>query len=189
MPLICGDEHPTVVIPGAFPAEICAQLLLETDALTLGSAEILGSERLDWRASQTAFLPADHWAATAMAQLIAFANSSVGWNYDVSNPENPQFAAYGVGEHYDWHVDCCTRGDTVRKITAVLQLDETDDYAGGDLEFRRLEEPDERLDGPPELRDQGTVVVFPSYLVHRVTPVTRGTRRSLAMWMTGPRFR
>ena len=36
---------------------------------------------------------------------------------------------------------------------------------------------------------RGTLVAFPSYVMHRVTPVTSGTRKSLVAWVAGPKFR
>ena len=64
-----------------------------------------------------------------------------------------------------------------------IQLSDSDDYEGGDLELMFREEP-VKLD-----RTRGTLVAFPSFMLHRVTPVTRGTRWSLVAWITGPRWR
>ena len=40
-----------------------------------------------------------------------------------------------------------------------------------------------------EIRPQGSVIVFPSFVWHRVTPVTKGTRYSLVLWTCGQPFR
>jgi PKHD-type hydroxylase len=64
-----------------------------------------------------------------------------------------------------------------------VQLSAPEDYDGGQLELR---DGDEIVSGP---RDAGTIVAFPSWVIHRVTPVTRGLRRSLVVWVGGPPFR
>ena len=47
--------------------------------------------------------------------------------------------------------------------------------------------PDSNVQAMP--RGQGTAVIFPSFVLHRVTPVTQGTRWSLTLWSHGPAFR
>ena len=66
-----------------------------------------------------------------------------------------------------------------------MQLTDPSQYDGGDFQFHQLgDRPDDQ-----ELRAQGTIVIFPSYLVHRITAVTRGCRHSLVAWYDGPEFR
>ena len=65
----------------------------------------------------------------------------------------------------------------------VLQLSRPDEYEGGRLELDR----DQPTKG--EFDARGTVIIFPSFLKHRVTQVTRGVRHSLVGWMEGPNFR
>jgi PKHD-type hydroxylase len=81
--------------------------------------------------------------------------------------------------YYDWHMDMgpCK----ARKLSLVCQLSDPSEYEGGELQINN---------GNiiiPE-KDKGTVILFPSYLMHRVTPVTKGTRRSLVIWIEGPPF-
>lgn len=98
--------------------------------------------------------------------------------------EHLQYTVYrDNGGHYDWHTD---RGDmnlSPRKLSLVLQLSDPSEYEGGDLElFTGLE--------PTKVeKRKGLVVAFPSFTLHRVTPVTSGTRRSLVVWLSGPKFR
>ncbi len=65
----------------------------------------------------------------------------------------------------------------------MIQLSDPDDYAGGRLEIMPSGSVVEAASA------RGAATVFPSYLLHRVTPVTRGTRRSLTIWAHGPAFR
>jgi PKHD-type hydroxylase len=96
--------------------------------------------------------------------------------------ENMQFTQYEVGQHYDYHVDRIFNGP-IRKLSIVLQLTDPKAYEGGDLEIYTGGEP-RKLP-----RSQGTLIAFPSYVLHRVTPVTKGTRNSLVGWINGNPFR
>ena len=96
--------------------------------------------------------------------------------------EKLQYTVYSGDDegHYEWHVDmgsCHGR----RKLSVVCQLSDPSEYEGGDLQFNN----GQILNAE---KDKGTVVIFPSYLLHRVTPVTKGTRRSLVLWVEGPAF-
>jgi PKHD-type hydroxylase len=65
----------------------------------------------------------------------------------------------------------------------VLQLSDPDEYEGGNLEILSSREP------TVIEKKKGLVSVFPSYILHRVTPVTSGVRKTLVVWTTGPKFR
>jgi PKHD-type hydroxylase len=73
----------------------------------------------------------------------------------------------------------------------VVQLSDPDEYEGGALEFFGLDgdETDAAADRRTKMRQRGTVVTFPAFEYHRVTPLTAGTRRSLVCWVGGPPFR
>ena len=114
------------------------------------------------------------------------------------NPEHYKFDLYGFVEglqfteykepddHYTWHVDISFVGSITRKLTVVLQLSDPNDYEGGDLEIStgRFEDSCSQAK-----KEQGTVIVFPTFMMHRVAPVTKGTRYSLVGWITGPQFK
>lgn len=87
------------------------------------------------------------------------------------------------GGHYDWHLDRGGLGIAPRKLSAVIQLSDPNEYEGGDLQLYVGSEPTNIK------KQKGLVVVFPSFVLHRVTPVTGGTRRSLVAWLSGPKFR
>lgn len=192
MSLICGDDSPSVLFPGAIPADACDALLAEIEALPLVEGEVVNPvEEGDWRRSRIAFLPPDHWIGEALRQAAGVANEAGNWNYDLTRVESVQASVYGEGGHYGWHADAHAHEDGVRKLSVVLQLDDGGSYEGGDLRFRRFGAYDEDEMEPmaPEMRQRGSIVVFPSYQVHRVTPVTAGVRRSISLWLVGPRFR
>ncbi len=70
-----------------------------------------------------------------------------------------------------------------RKLSLSLQLSDPARYQGCDLE---LSYGDGVQQAP---RSRGTVIAFPSYVLHRVTPIASGTRKSLVIWASGPDFR
>ena len=103
--------------------------------------------------------------------------------------EHFQYTVYDGSEngHYSWHMDSGVgknmQGESPRKFTMVLQLTDPSEYEGGQLQLFTSTEP---TDIPKE---KGMVAVFPSYTLHRVTPVTSGIRRTLVVWVTGPAFK
>ena len=96
--------------------------------------------------------------------------------------EQIQYTVYNSEDegYYDWHIDMGP-DKAHRKLSLVCQLSDPLEYEGGELQINT---------GSiliPE-KDRGSVIIFPSYLLHRVTPVTKGTRRSLVLWIEGPAF-
>jgi PKHD-type hydroxylase len=126
------------------------------------------------------------WVMDRLIRLAAEANRE-GFGFDLSDfAESPQVAHYGAETqgHFAWHSDI---GDGPvarrRKLTIVVQLSDPSDYEGGSLEIM----PD--ANALPALRAKGAAVAFPSFALHRVTPVTKGRRHSLTVWAHGPAFR
>ncbi|MGE5794397.1 MAG: 2OG-Fe(II) oxygenase [Bacteroidota bacterium] len=85
------------------------------------------------------------------------------------------------GERFDWHMDLGPGRTSARKLSMTVQLSPPEDYAGGDLEFVGNTHAAER--------ERGSATIFPAYVGHRVSPIERGTRRSLVAWAYGPSFR
>jgi len=93
------------------------------------------------------------------------------------------YNTYNIGEKYTWHIDADMNSPIKDiKLTCLLNLSE-DTYQGGDLFlFRNKEIRVEKF-------DPGSVVVFPSFIDHRVEEITAGKRNTLAIWIEGPKFR
>jgi len=88
---------------------------------------------------------------------------------------------YGNNEFYDFHEDSSKFENNMRKLSLVISISNPDTYEGGDFEF---------FDGTrPDIKGQGSILVFPSFIKHRVTPVTKGTRYSLVNWFYGEQFK
>ena len=124
-----------------------------------------------------------NWVFERLAGVINVINSQF-FGFDLhSLGQGLQFTRYQApGEHYEWHID---RGNQagVRKLSLSLQLSNPEDYEGGDLELWYGGEPLKAS------RERGIITFFPSYVMHRVTPVTKGTRYSLVAWISGPPFK
>lgn len=99
--------------------------------------------------------------------------------------EHMQFTEY-VGEsegHYNWHQDISETSSAPRKLSLVLQLSDPEDYDGGELQTMSSAEPSV-VD-----KKKGLITAFPSWCLHKVTPVTRGIRHTLVIWVCGPSFK
>lgn len=118
------------------------------------------------------------WAAAQECNRLFFCVDLAGVETNV------QLARYDGSDRgfYDWHTDFAGLMP-LRKISISIQLSRPEDYEGGDLELFYTSSP-HKLD-----RARGAFIAFPSFLLHRVTPVTRGTRWSLVAWILGARWR
>lgn len=103
------------------------------------------------------------------------------WNYDLNPDAAAWLLTYFEGDYYQAHMDH-TPGQT-RKLTAVAMLTDPQHYEGGDLE---LYFPPSKIPIPKTL---GTIVVYPSWVIHEVSPVIRGMRQIANMGYFGPPFR
>lgn len=147
----------------------------------------------------------DRWIYKQIHPLIHEANAKAGWNFDWDFSESCQFTKYGVGQYYGWH---CDSWDTpynkpddpnshgkIRKLSVTISLNDPDEYDGGNLEFDFRNQVDwernkkSKIKSCEEIRPRGSVIVFPSFVWHRVAPVTRGTRYSLVIWNLGWPFK
>lgn len=126
------------------------------------------------------------WLYDKMINMASIANTAL-WNFDLHTaPEQIQFTEYHAsqGGHYGWHQDIGPGMLSLRKVSITVQLSGPEDYQGGDLQI--WQGGDSPIDAP---KGKGTVVIFPSYMMHRVTKVTSGVRRSLVLWVGGEHYR
>ena len=108
-------------------------------------------------------------------------DANKNWNYDIRRLEKVQMSKYQTGGHYNWHMDSkAPVNNEQRKLSISILLN--DDFKGGGLEIESNK--DENV-----LKCQGDIVVFPSFLQHKVLPVTDGIRYSAVSWAYGPTFR
>ena len=161
-------------------------------ATTLGS-EDGGSTR----SSMNKWIPKNNatwdWLYERMMKLSIEANNEL-WRFDLRTAlESIQYTEYYASEngHYDWHQDIGHGAlPSKRKISITIQLSESEEYDGGELLICTGSNGDGVLDNNKICpRGKGVAVLFPSYMMHRVTPVTKGVRKSLVLWVGGSHFR
>lgn len=176
--------------PGLFTAEELDLIEAHGASLTPAKAELAGrKDNVDHlRVTRVAWIDRDHrtkWLYARIEQAVLELNRRL-YRFDLYGlSESFQYTVYesSEGGHYDWHCDIGATAEP-RKISLTLQLSEPDAYEGGDLLL-------EGGTGSPmrAQKTRGSLVAFPSYMMHRVTPVTAGTRKSLVVWVAGPPFR
>ncbi len=97
--------------------------------------------------------------------------------------EGFQFTNYKApSDKYGKHVDSALN-TLVRKLSISIQLTDPKEYEGGELYLYNSDKGD-LMD-----KTQGTLIMFPSYILHEVMPVTKGERNSLVTWVTGKQFK
>ena len=154
-------------------------------------------ESSDVRVSDIKWLKDSRWMLDLIAPYIEHANIKSEWRFDVRGISQLQLTRYKEGGFYNWHSDgfgdhTAVRqyGDDpnkyVKKLSATVLLN--DDYEGGEFQFCSYAKT-EHVISTPEFNNIGSVIVFPSFIRHRVTPVTKGIRYSLVGWFVGPPFK
>ena len=124
-----------------------------------------------------------YWVYDRIQDMVVEANQI--WNFNLYTIiDSIQYTEYlEGGGHYDWHVDIGPGTINHRKISITIQLSDPDEYEGGDFEiwtggeFKKLP------------RKKGSAILFPSFLMHRITPITKGVRKSLVLWVGGDSYK
>ena len=141
----------------------------------------------------------NQWLYDLIFPYMRTANKNTGWEFDIRSAETIQLTKYKKGSFYSWHPD--GRADNlstydsskgkfmegyVRKLSMSILLNE--DFSGGKFQFANIYNGKKKI-LTPELRKLGSILVFPSYMEHRVTTITRGIRYALVAWFLGPPFK
>jgi PKHD-type hydroxylase len=154
------------------------------------SEGLLGGGRIDHeiRRSKILFLPMDkntNWLYNKVAKLIKEVNQR-DFNFVLDSIQQIQYTEYHATEqgNYDDHLDWSPNILRPRKVSMSIQLTDDHEYKGGDLQIK--------INANKPIiasRTKGDAFVFPSFLLHGVTPVTEGIRRSLVVWADGPEWK
>ena len=116
------------------------------------------------------------------------------YNFDINGYESFQYTVYHGHEKgkYDFHQDTIMGKNLppdmheCRKLSVTFLLNEPGvDFEGGEFQINTGEEKN----AESVQMKKGDIIVFPSFLIHRVSPVTKGTRKSIVVWVVGPKFR
>ena len=197
-----ADERTGVfAYPGKLSESICNRILELASSQWVESEvqDSVGIESPDKGLRRSdIFWTTEQWLVDLIWSYMEAYNEGFGFHYDIDALEDIQLTRYGIGGFYDFHIDGMgthrnahnapgsklTDGK-VRKLSMSIQLNE--DYSGGDFEVAFCR--DGRCAKKKMDKKQGTIIMFPSVLEHRVKPVKRGMRYSLVAWFLGPPFR
>jgi PKHD-type hydroxylase len=170
----------------AFTKEECEKIITIGKNKGLISATLTSGIEHEIRESKVSWLyPSDdmEWVYRRVTDIVLHVNERF-FRFDIFGlHEGFQFTNYvAPGNKYGRHVD---RGlnIAVRKLSVSIQLSDPEEYEGGDLCLHGGDS------GMNMDKKQGTLIVFPSYTLHEVTPVTKGERNSLVTWVTGKPFK
>lgn len=124
------------------------------------------------------------WLSTRIQEAIEDFNYQF-YRFDIHALDGLSLSTYTADEggQYRAHHDCIFNDGLMRKLTVVIQLTDPSLYQGGETLV---------VDGEKEIplrQDRGCINVFPSFLTHRVNPITKGKRNALITWVSGPPFR
>jgi|TARA_R100000455_G_C6253218_1_gene109537 PKHD-type hydroxylase len=152
------------------------------------------------RDSNVSFV-ADPWIHREILPFVHEANKKAGWNFKIDGNESFQFTKYKKGQFYGWHCDSFLEpfsnhvmpwlNGKVRKLSVTVSLSDPSEYEGGELQFDYRNGGDKNVSNIvtcKEIKEKGSLVVFPSFVWHRVKPVKKGVRYSLVIWHCGLPF-
>lgn len=176
------------IIPAFFSSKECDDIISRANDLDVHQAEIGAMNKSDidlsTRNSRIRWLGMTEETAWLYKKIqYAYMLANTHYKFDLLGCSYFQVTEYPEGGKYDWHEDLGHGLISKRKLSLSVQLSDPVDYDGGDLEFVN------HLERGEQFRVQGSIIVFPSYLSHRVSTVTRGSRWSLIAWVFGPPFK
>lgn len=172
-------------IPNAIAGSSCDAMIEKFDTLDLQKAQVGRSHGVvDTEIRDVNKVQIPHYVgigATLTGMGMNMNNDS--WKFKITHSNQSEYLKYGNKGHYKSHVDtelAPSRKET-RKITVLAFLN--DDFEGGKFYLRNGDTPIY----PPQ--EKGTVLAFPSFIMHGVEPVENGIRRSIVTWLCGPWFK
>jgi|TARA_R110000796_G_scaffold44006_2_gene107665 PKHD-type hydroxylase len=140
----------------------------------------------------------EKWIYKEVQPYVHAANRMAGWNFEWDRSESCQFTKYKHNQYYDWHCDSWDKPynkpntpehGKIRKLSMTCQLTDGSEYEGGELEFDFRNKEKTQIIQAKQILSKGSIIVFPSFVWHRVKPVTKGIRYSLVMWNLGYPFK
>jgi len=130
------------------------------------------------------FTPNIEWLYNLLFPLVIQANHEI-YHFDIDHVTDPiHYVIYPEnGGHLTWHMDIGQYETNVRKLAMTVQLSDPNEYEGGEFEIWN----GDKFQEVP--RQKGDVIIFPTFLMHRIKPITKGQRKCLVFWAGGRPFR
>jgi predicted 2-oxoglutarate/Fe(II)-dependent dioxygenase YbiX len=173
--------------PDAMTSEAAKKLIESLESQSDGEHAGVGSEFNNVvdkkiRDVKRVCLPSYRGIGATMVGLGMSANHQA-WKFDITHSNQTDYLKYNTDGHYHAHVDTFIKPSDpeCRKLTVLIFLN--NDFEGGRLYIQT----GHKKIYPPQ--NPGGCLVFPSFMVHGVEPVTKGVRRSIVTWLVGPWFR
>jgi PKHD-type hydroxylase len=163
--------------------EIIKYMPGDSQASKVGNSATNGSINKRLRYSHTTFLiykPENKWLFEKIGSVIEHANSNF-YKFKIDKLIDLQVLKYDKENFFDWHYDLGVSETSLRKISVILFLSKPTDYKGGKVVW--LPEVEEQVS-----QEQGSIVIFPSFIPHIVETVEEGLRYTLVTWVIGPHF-
>ena len=172
------------VVKDFYSKEECDNILLICQK---NQSSLLKDRPAEGKKAVTSIIELEHFGnkLDKMFRMITDVNHNYyGFNLFQERPLGINFNNYSEDKNeYPYHRDCNSPGTCCdSKLTVILNISK-DFYEGGD--FSLFFGYDKTM---PELHEQGTLLIFPSYIYHKVSPVTAGTRTTISTWIQGPNF-
>jgi len=188
--------YPFVWWDNALTSEECDNIVEYCDSVGLDQAKVLGGDTEDKSYSNEKIRVCGikfHHPTEETKNIFLKLNKVITdindhfYGFDLNGYNCFQYTSYdgSVKGHYDWHMDMCMGKDVPPTMTEPRKLSLSvllnDGFEGGEFRFNT---------GGVLTAEQkkGRVIAFPSYVLHKVEPVTKGFRKSIVVWVTGPKF-
>ena len=174
-----------VEFPNYFSPQECDDIIklgleAETIQATISQNKVIDTKYRDSKISWLECLYSNDWLWHKINNIILEVNAKYYKYKLLGFRECLQFTQYlGPGTHYNWHMDFGPGTMSIRKLSAVVQLSDEKDYRGGSLELLYGADPFFAN------KTRGTIIIFPSFTMHRVAPISSGKRYSLVLWASG----
>ena len=198
--------HHTWLYKKAIPKRICDLIIKEGLENNLQTAEtgfsinkkispLLNKNKTykKIRNSDVCFFLNTPWINRLIDPYIHNANQNAGWNFKLNTSEDFQFTKYGIKQHYDWHQDSFKQvyvqghkyEGMTRKVSVSVVLTDQKEYVGGSLDIAYQNSHKSIKTLKFNNLEVGSILVFPSFLWHKVESIKKGNRYSLVGWYIG----
>ena len=181
---------------GAFTREECDRICnyYDTRDLNSGTTGLDGEVDVKYRQSNICFdnKNSDNaWIFDRLFDIVEETNHKF-FQYELIGFEFFQYTTYNKHQYYNYHIDTIFNGYEVnkdtnlcRKLSISILLNDASEFDGGEFEIC-AGDPNDPFS---HKLNKGDAIFFPSYLLHRVRPIKEGIRKSLVVWVLGPKWR
>lgn len=185
IPPATGDYHTHAIFENTFTKKECELIInsegdfLESKIYKSSSYNEIDKSRRS--SKEKILLPNEKnlWIYERLEKYVVEANKNF-FNFDITVIKELQVLKYEENDFFLLHYDIGSNMTSTRKLSIVVLLSHPSEYEGGNLYFI------------PKItfnNKQGTMIIFPSYIIHEVSKITWGERYTLVAWVHGPRFR